>query len=511
MRAGRSRSRTGRNVHSPVSPRQERASARTAPFTDPHFSEVSRHRLRLIASFSGKIVGDVPLARQAQETAEQVRATFGVDACVVRLLEGDDLVLLAATGIPKRRLHPRVPVDFGISKRIIALRRPIFIPDITKDPDIARAQNRLTPAYHFTSYAGTPLLVKDQVIGIFGIYTIRRMDDFSDADLDYLQIFGNNLSAAILNERLYEEVTRQRDRLEAEVAERARAERALRESQEQLIQARKMESIGTLAGGIAHDFGNVLAVILGNVSVLQRQPGLTPKMRRLLADVATAAERGSAFTQQLLAYAHGQSRPRTLVNLNRLVETVSGLLERLKPPGVVLVLEPADGLPEVLGDGVQIEQVVLNLVLNAIEASGSKGRVEVRTGQQKIGEQEAFRLGRPAGTYVFLQVKDQGSGIDAGARERIFEPFFTTKPMGRGMGLATARAIIDGHQGHISVESTVGEGTTITVYLPVPKSPPVRRAGPRKRRTPPGSRSRRPAGPVALRTEADAAVRSIAG
>lgn len=548
--------------------------------------EASRERLRLIASFSGKVVGDEPLARQAQETAEQVKATFGVDACIIRLLEGEELVLLAATGVPREMLHPRMPIDWGIAREIISKRRPIFIPDVGRNPATARVRNRMIPAYGFISYAGTPLLVKDHVIGIFGIYTLRRMEDFTDADFDYLQIFGNNLSAAILNERLYAEATRQRDLLEAEIGERRRAEQALRESedryrrvvedlsefvvrwqpdgtrtfvnesycryfgltreqaigqsflplmtqrdreeklrqisalaprgsvntaehavrrgdggigwtewtdrplfdehgrlreiqsvgrditerkrlQEQLAQARKMQSIGTLAGGIAHDFGNVLAVILGNVSLLQRQAGLSPKARELLADVATAAERGSAFTQQLLTYAHGTARQLATFDLNRLTRMVFRLLERIKSDDIEVVQRLAEPLSPVMADEVQIEQVVMNLGMNAIEASRPPAQIEVATGEEDLSPEATEPAGRLPGRYVYLSVRDHGAGMDAAVVERIFEPFFTTKPMGRGMGLATTRAIIDDHKGEIRVESEPGQGTLITVYLPV--------------------------------------------
>lgn len=564
--------------------RKTRASAEPGSATQ-HTLELSRERLKLMARVTGRVIGTEPLARQAQAMAEEVRAIFKADACVIRLLEGNELVLLAAIGVPAKNLHQRIPLDFGITQEIISHRHPVFIPDVKAHPVISAIKNRLPRSYQFTSYAGTPLLLNEQVIGIFGVYSVRKREDITDADLDCLQIIGNNISVAVVNERLYAELRQQRDRLEDEIKERARAEKALRESEEryrrvvedqteflvrwkpdgtrtfvnesycryfgytreeligtsfmplvaeedrervwskiasmtpqnpvrtdehrvvlpdgrigwnewsdraifdehgrltefqsvgrdiserkrlqdELLQARKMESIGTLAGGIAHDFGNVLAVVMGNVSVLQREPNLSPRARDLLANIARAAERGSAFTRQLLAYAGGAARRLSAVDLNELVRTATDLLQPLKPDeiGIVLKLEP--NLPKVMADAVQIEQVIMNLGLNAIEASKPPGQIEVCTGRQVLGEAAAAGLGLPRGEYAFMQVRDQGTGISEEHLERIFEPFFTTKPMGRGMGLATTRSIVRDHHGQIRAGSVPGNGTMVTVWLP---------------------------------------------
>lgn len=564
-------------------------------------NRASRERLRLIARVTGRVVGTEPLDRQARAMAEEVRAIFKTDACMIRLLEGQDLVLLGAAGIPAENLYERIPLECGISQDILRQRRPVFVPDVRTHPIIATLRNRLPGGFEFVSYAGTPLLVGDRVVGMLGIYSVQMREDITDADLDYLQIIGNNISVAVMNDRLYAEVRQQRDQLAAEIAERQRAEQALRESeeryrrvvedqteflvrwkpdgtrtfvnesycryfgktreeligsnfllqvaeedrervrrkiasmtpthsvltderrvirpdgrigwnewtdralfdeqgrlvelqsvgrditerrrlQEELLQARKMESIGTLAGGIAHDFGNVLAVVMGNVSVLQREPGLSERTRELLAGIASAAERGSAFTQQLLAYAGGAARSLTAVDLNAILRTAARLLESARPEGVELGLNLGPDTPEILADTLQIEHVVLNLALNALEASQPPGRVEITTGRQKLEGVAAARLDVIAGEYAFLRVHDQGSGIQKEHMERLLEPFFTTKPMGRGMGLATTRAIVRDHLGQIRIESVPGNGTTVTAWLPAAKAPRHAPAAKRKGR-----------------------------
>lgn len=547
-------------------------------------------RLRLAARITGTIVGSQPLPQQAREMAEQVRQTFGVDACVIRLLEGDQLVLLASAGLTEADLPPRIHADTGASHKVIATRRPVFIQDV-RAATISRACiDRRPSAFPLVSYAGTPLLAQDRVIGIFGIYASRRLDSFTLTDLEYLQMFANYISAAVVNDRLYQELKTQKERMEREVAERARAEQALRDSEEryrrvvedqtefivrwlpdgtrtfvnesyaryfgiprgqlvganflslvaqqdrqsvrrkiasftperavqtdehrvvlpggeigwnewtdraifdaegqvvefqsvgrditerkrlqqQLLQAQKMESIGTLAGGIAHDFGNLLAVIMGNVSILQRQPGISAKARDLLTDIAMAAERGSAFTQQLLAYARGGSRQRAWTDLNELVRLVVRMLDKTTPEGIDYGLRLSSELPKVLVDSTQIEQVLMNLCLNAIQACQPPARVEITTVQEKLDRKMAEAMELTPSKYVCLQVKDTGCGMPEEVAERVFEPFFTTKPMGRGMGLATAIGILEAHRGKIRVHSAPGAGTTVSVWLPVSEPP----------------------------------------
>jgi signal transduction histidine kinase len=162
------------------------------------------------------------------------------------------------------------------------------------------------------------------------------------------------------------------------------------------------------------------------------------------------------------------------------VRTALSLLGPTKVDGVDLVLNLRPDTPEILADAVQIEQVILNLTLNALEASPPPGRVDITTGRQKLEGATAARLDVVAGEYAFLRVQDQGTGIREEHMKRLFEPFFTTKPMGRGMGLATTRAIVRDHHGQVRLESVPGEGTTVTAWLPAAKAPKHAPAAKRK-------------------------------
>lgn len=237
--------------------------------------------------------------------------------------------------------------------------------------------------------------------------------------------------------------------------------------QAQLLQSQKLQSIGTLAGGVAHDFGNLLAVIIGNLSIILRKDSIPPKDKDLLRDIMDAAERASSLTRQLLAFARGGLQKPEPTNLNRHVESVLQIIRRTTPRRIELKADLAPDLPGIIADPAQMEQVIMNLCLNAVEASGPSGLVELSTACEELDADQAAALGLQPGRYVRLQVRDHGCGMDEEIVGRVFDPFFTTKPTGRGMGLAATQGIVHSHKGQIQIESAVGKGTTAFVWLPV--------------------------------------------
>jgi nitrogen-specific signal transduction histidine kinase/ActR/RegA family two-component response regulator len=245
--------------------------------------------------------------------------------------------------------------------------------------------------------------------------------------------------------------------------------------QRQLLASQKLESIGTLAGGIAHDFNNLLAVVLGNASIYLRDKSLPVKLRSSLEDIVDAAERGSSLTHQLLAYARGGLQRLGPVDLNTLVDSVIQMLRRTSPPQLEFVLELTPHLPAIHADPSQIEHVIMNLCLNAVQASEPPCAVVVKTSLEQVDAEGAASLEIQPGQYVLLRVCDSGCGMSAETMERVFEPFFTTKFTGRGMGLAAAQGIVTSHCGQIRVESTLGAGTTMAVWLPVSAEPAQQR------------------------------------
>jgi PAS domain S-box-containing protein len=249
------------------------------------------------------------------------------------------------------------------------------------------------------------------------------------------------------------------------------AEREQTRLELQLQETQKLESLGILAGGIAHDFNNLLAVILGNVRFARKLGAGQGDLDEALAETVEAAESAARLTRQLLAYAGRRSPDVRPVNLSQLVEENTALLGSAVPRRVALAFELAPDIPAVRADAVQLEQITMNLVINAAEAIGDRtGTIRVATGCAEVSRPELSDwIGGgdlDPGVYAYLEVKDSGRGMEAATREHIFEPFFTTKAQGHGLGLSAVLGLVRGHGGAISVETAPELGTAIRIYLP---------------------------------------------
>ncbi|MCA8923854.1 MAG: response regulator [Planctomycetes bacterium] len=255
----------------------------------------------------------------------------------------------------------------------------------------------------------------------------------------------------------------------------AAEEQAFRERAEQ---AQRLESLGVLAGGIAHDFNNLLVAVLGNADLALKSLGRSHEAARNLEAIGNAAQRASDLCQQLLAYSGKGRFAVEAVDLAALVRDMAELLEVSVSKRAALQLDLASRGTTVKVDVVQMRQVVLNLITNASEAVEPGGSISLRVAARRYDLQVLRQLDLhdelAPGTYVVLEVADDGSGMSPQAQARIFDPFFTTKFTGRGLGLAAVLGIVKGHGGAIRVRSAVGEGTTFTVSLPAAGDPPQR-------------------------------------
>jgi signal transduction histidine kinase len=272
-------------------------------------------------------------------------------------------------------------------------------------------------------------------------------------DLDLLVVIASIASAAI---------------------ERANNAEVLRQKDLQLQQSQKMEAMGRLAGGVAHDFNNLLTVMRGFTELIVATLDPAAASRRYADELMKAAKQASGLTSQLLAFSRKQVLEPQVVNLNDLVSNSEMILRRLIGNEVVLVtnLDPQLGL--VKADPGQIEQVIMNLCVNARDAMPQGGSLTVETAMVELDDsrsREAPDL-RP-GRYVLLSVADTGSGMDQATQAKLFEPFFTTKAPGKGtgLGLSIVYGIVKQSQGQVTVASEVGHGTTFTIYLPQVEAP----------------------------------------
>jgi signal transduction histidine kinase len=343
--------------------------------------------------------------------------------------------------------------------------------------------------------AGLALLAEEALIGVSLAPMLRALDkqpawsDFpllfltttgsrpTETSMDLLKLLGDEANVTIL-ERPIRMAT-----LLSSVRSAHRARRRqyqvrdylarLKQNEEELLQTQKLESLGVLAGGVAHDFNNLLTGIMGNASLaIECLPRDAQHLRKVLDDVVGASERAAHLTRQLLAYAGKGRFIIERIDLSEIVRAITHLIQSSIPKNACLRLELADDLDAVEADATQLQQIVMNLVINAAEAipEDQSGEVVVTTRNEELG------TGRPGqtlaageagpGRYVVLEVRDNGQGMDDATRARIFDPFFTTKFTGRGLGLAAVLGIVRSHKAALEVQSAPGAGSTFRVLFP---------------------------------------------
>ena len=334
----------------------------------------------------------------------------------------------------------------GFPGRIWASGKPTWITDVTIDPNFPRGTHAQQVGFH--GAFGWPIRVGSEIDGVIEFFSrqVRQPDD------ELLKMV-EDISLKI-----------------GQFGERARTEGVLRETEAQLRQAQKMEAVGRLAGGMAHDFNNLLTVIRGYSELLLDRLGSTDEMRKDMGEVKKAADRASGLTRQLLAFSRRQFIAAKVLDLNALVANMDGMLRRLIGEDIVeLSAELDPSLGAIKADPGQIEQVIMNLVVNARDAMPKGGRLTIETLNVTIGgEVRLDAVGVAPGSYVLLTVRDNGQGMDAETRSHLFEPFFTTKEKGKGtgLGLSTVYGIVKQSGGSIIVESAPGRGTTFRIYFP---------------------------------------------
>jgi nitrogen-specific signal transduction histidine kinase/CheY-like chemotaxis protein len=262
-------------------------------------------------------------------------------------------------------------------------------------------------------------------------------------------------------------------RLNAAVERELHAAKMRRERtrlEEQFRHAQKMEAVGRLAGGVAHDFNNLLTVITGYSDLLLSSPDLAHPQRAALEEIRRSAERGGQLTHQLLAFSRRQPLDPRIVRVNDIILQMEKMLRRLIGEDIELITIPAASRDAVEADASRLEQVIMNLVVNARDAMPDGGKLTLETGTVQLSDSYSARqLGIRAGQHVTISISDTGVGMDEETQSHLFEPFFTTKNPGHGtgLGLATAYGIIRQSGGAIGIVSELGKGATARIYLPV--------------------------------------------
>ncbi len=247
-----------------------------------------------------------------------------------------------------------------------------------------------------------------------------------------------------------------------------------RRLEQQVLQAQKMESLGTLAGGIAHDFNNILAGILGYASFLKSKIGSGHVFFKYVDTIERSAVRAADLTSKLLAFTRGDKVNYKPLNINRLIRETLEIIQHTIDKSISVETKLDESLPTIMADAGQIQQVVMNLCVNARDAMGSGGKLSIATATVVIGANDPKApAGAKSGTYLRMSVADSGCGMDQDVLTRIFDPFFTTKAKGQGsgLGLSVVYGIVKGHEGFVTVSSQTGQGTVFSVYFPASGKP----------------------------------------
>ena len=326
----------------------------------------------------------------------------------------------------------------GMPGRVWSTGQPLWIPDVVADSNFPRAPFAKQEGLH--GACGFPIVSGDKVIGVLEFFSHAIREPDPDL-LQMLHAIGTQIG--------------QFD------------ERTLLE--EQLRQAQKMEAIGLLAGGIAHDFNNLLTVINGYSDLTLMNLAPDDPNRGGIEHIKKAGKRAAALTSQLLAFSRRQILQPKAVDLNQLVRNIEPMLRRLINEDIQMITALASGLVTVKVDPGQIDQVLVNLVVNARDAMPQGGRLLIETANIELEAAAGKPMSMPAGSYVTLAIKDTGTGMTPEVQARIFEPFFTTKQPGKGtgLGLPTVFGIVKQSSGHVLVSSEPGRGTTFTLYFPL--------------------------------------------
>jgi signal transduction histidine kinase len=420
-----------------------------------------------------------------QIIADGTARLVGVETAAVYTFEGDELYLGATTP----PFDPNTPesvrwasvADHPHIAESIRSRAPLILPD-ARTADLSPQERMIVELRELRSLLFLPFCVEQNAIGVLILGTKTDAHAFDVHEVNLCRTLTNQLAVGVQNAKLHTRLKRYATELERQMAEQKRLE-------EQLRHAQKMEAVGQLAGGVAHDFNNLLQVIQGFTNLALEDLPAGSGAHESLGFVMEASERAGLLVRQLLAFGRRQVLSLAVVDLDTIVDRMMPMLRPLLGENVSIERRCETDLHTVEADANQIEQVLVNLCVNARDAMPQGGAVVLTTRTALVDVQSAQGLGLPrAGDYVVLEVADSGCGMSPEVLARVFEPFFTTKGPGHGtgLGLATVHGLVAQHHGGVHIESELGRGTRVAVYLPAATDAMPEHAEPGRQTTPGG-------------------------
>jgi len=351
-------------------------------------------------------------------------------------------------------LGRELPLSMSISGEAVRSKRIVVCEDLSLDTRVPQIINDALHEENYVSFISIPLIYQDKTLGVLNLL-FRETYNVSDREKETLGALGKTIGLAILNATHVTQINE-------EIAERTILEA-------QLQQAQKIESIGQLAGGVAHDFNNLLVVISGYSQLILDNKNLPEVIRSYASEIVNAGDRAADLTGQLLTFGRRQAMNRAPVGLNDLLEGLEGMLSRLIPENIEQIFDIRPDLPNIFADRGHIEQVIVNLAVNARDAMPDGGRLSFHAECVELDDEFVrFYPDLEAGSHVLIRVSDSGTGMSPDIIEKIYEPFYTTKAEGEGtgLGLSVVFGIVGRHDGHIRVVSDLGVGSEFLVYLP---------------------------------------------
>jgi PAS domain S-box-containing protein len=390
--------------------------------------------------------------------SEKVKKLLPYDRITVNLIkDGNTLTdrYVEGESIPGRNMGDIFPLGGTFTEAVIQNRKGLVV-DSQDENGIAAKYPGLLPEIRagLRSFLSVPLISGDQPIGSLH-FRSKGYGVYSEKDMKLAESIANQIAGAIANAQLF--------------SKQERAEKEKASLQQQLHQSQKMEAIGKLAGGIAHDFNNLLTIINTHAQLALMELRNLDPLKGKLESIQKAGERAANLTRQLLAFSRRQVVDMKVIDLNALLQELGKMLIRVIGEDIELSTVLDKDLGRVKVDPGQIEQVILNLVVNAKDAMPSGGKLTIETANMELDQEYTHsHLNMKPGRYVMLSVSDTGVGMSPEVRERVFEPFFTTKEKGKGtgLGLSTVYGVVKQSGGYIWVYSEPGQGTTFKIYLP---------------------------------------------